>query len=88
MLIATKLGLTPPQIEAAQEGTATDELDAAILAAVDELDIDSTLSDRTWTTLSAHLDEHQRMDLVFTIGAYITLAMAFNAFGVTLESDG
>ncbi len=31
---------------------------------------------------SEHLDEHQRMDLVFTIGCYGALAMAINTFGV------
>jgi AhpD family alkylhydroperoxidase len=83
--MAGKLGLSAEEIEAAAEGKATDELDAAVLAAVDELDVDSRVSDRTWATLCAHLDEHQRMDLVFTIGAYCMLAMAFNTFGVTLE---
>jgi AhpD family alkylhydroperoxidase len=83
--MAGKVGLSAEEIEAARQGKATDELDAAVLAAVDELDVESKVSDRTWATLSAHLDEHQRMDLVFTIGAYCMLAMAFNTFGVTLE---
>ena len=30
------------------------------------------LSDATWAALGDHLDERQRMDLVFTIGCYIT----------------
>jgi hypothetical protein len=35
--------------------------------------------------LSEHLDRRQLMDLVFTIGAYDLLAMAFNTFGLELD---
>ena len=41
----------------------------------------------TWATLSEHLDEHQRMDLVFTIGCYGALAMAINTFGVEPDQE-
>ncbi len=34
-----------------------------------------------------YLDERQRMDLVFTIGGYGLLAMAFNTFGVEPEHE-
>jgi AhpD family alkylhydroperoxidase len=63
------------------------ELDRAVLTAVDELAGDCDLSDRTWATLSEHLDERQLMDLVFTIGAYCLLAMAFNTLGVEPEQE-
>ena len=33
------------------------------------------------------LDTQQRMDLVFTVGAYDLLAMAFLSFGVELDDD-
>ena len=33
------------------------------------------------------LDERQRMDLIFTIGGYIALAMALNAFGVEPDKE-
>jgi len=82
---AAKLGLSEAEIEAAADGKATGELETAVLCAVDELDVDSRLSDATWATLCAHLDEHQQLDLVFTITSYYMLAMAFNALGV--ESD-
>ena len=38
--------------------------------------------------LSEHLDERQRMDLVFTIGCYGALAMAINTFGVETPKHG
>ena len=37
--------------------------------------------------LAETLDEHQLMDLVFTVGAYDLLAMAFRSFGVQLDED-
>ncbi|MGY0499495.1 carboxymuconolactone decarboxylase family protein [Nocardia sp. FBN12] len=76
-------GLTDTDIEAARRnGTAADEFDRLVLDAVDELDEKSALSDETWTALGARLDDRQRMDFVFTVGCYATLAMAFNTFGI------
>ena len=37
--------------------------------------------------LAAELDAQQLMDLVFTVGAYDVLAMAFRSFGVELDDD-
>jgi 4-carboxymuconolactone decarboxylase len=85
--IAKKAGLSEAEIAAAQTGQTNDEFDRAVFTAVDELDEKSNLSDQTWTTLCERLDERQRMDLVFTIGGYIALAMAINTFGVQLENE-
>lgn len=80
--LAREAGLTESEIEAAGRGKADEPLDSLVLTAVDELEDHSTLSDRTWEALAEHLDERQRMDLVFTVGTYAVLAMAFNTFGV------
>lgn len=80
-------GLSDDVIEGIQRGEAVDELDRAVLAAVDELEDKSEIADATWATLSKHLDERQRMDLVFTIGCYGALAMAINTFGVEPDSE-
>ena len=85
--MAADVGLSEAEIEAAGQGKAAGELDGAVLTAVDELDRDSVISDPTWATLARHLDERQRMDLIFTIGAYCLLAMAFNSFGVEPEHE-
>ena len=45
------------------------------------------MSDGTWQVLAGELDEQQLMDLVFTVGAYDLLAMAFRSFGVELDAD-
>ena len=62
-------------------------VDAAMLSAVDELVRDGMVGDTTWRVLAGELDEQQLMDLVFTVGAYETLAMAFRSFGVELDDD-
>ncbi len=82
-----RVGLTDADIEAAQTGQSPDAFDSALLRAVDELDEKSKISDQTWAALGARLEEQQRMDLVFTIGNYIALAMALNTFGVEVEDD-
>jgi alkylhydroperoxidase family enzyme len=78
-------GLTLDEIDAVTRGEADDDFERLVLAAVDELDDKSELSDETWAALSEQLDEKQRMDLVFTVGGYVLLAMALNTFGVQPE---
>jgi AhpD family alkylhydroperoxidase len=62
-------------------------LDRALLSAVDELVGDARISDSTWAVLANELDDQQLMDVVFTVGAYEILAMAFRSFGVELDAD-
>lgn len=81
-------GLTHEEIEAVAEGPSAavwKPFDATLLRAVDELHADAFVTDETWEQLSAELDERQLMDLVFTVGAYDMLAMAFNSFGLELD---
>lgn len=79
---AAEAGLTDDDIAAARTGDTAHPADRAVFDAVDELDAKSGLSDHTWAALSEFLDERQRMDLIFTVGGYLTLAVAFNTFGV------
>jgi alkylhydroperoxidase family enzyme len=62
-------------------------LEQAMLRAVDELVADALVTDATWRALAQELDEHQLMDLIFTVGAYDLLAMAFRSFGIELDDD-
>ena len=57
------------------------------LTGVDELMDSYELSDATWSALGARFDERQRMDFVFTIGCYITVAMALKTFGIELDQE-
>jgi hypothetical protein len=58
-----------------------------MVRAVDELLADARIADATWDVLAAALAERQLMDLVFTVGAYDVLAMAFRSFGVQVDDD-
>ena len=56
-----------------------------VVQAVDDLTADYTVSEATWAELGQVFTDEQRMDLVFTIGGYLLLAMAVNTFGVQEE---
>ena len=81
VLIAKRAGITDEEIARARAETP----DTTLARAVDELDTDSRLSDQTYAELSFELDDRQLMDLVFTVGAYGLLGMAFNTFEVELD---
>jgi 4-carboxymuconolactone decarboxylase len=80
-------GLTDGDIDALKRGEAADEFDRAILAGVDELMDKYELSDSTWAALGERFDDKQRMDFVFTVGCYITVAMALKTFGVQPDEE-
>jgi 4-carboxymuconolactone decarboxylase len=84
--IARRAGLTDEDIDGLRRGEAADEVDRVVLSAVDDLVDDNTISDATWTALGRHFTDQQRMDLVFTIGAYALLGMAVNTFGIEDEN--
>jgi alkylhydroperoxidase family enzyme len=88
--LAAKAGLTQDEIERVRTGNAPegwDTLDAALLAAADELVADARIGDKTYAVLSAELDTQQLMDIVFTVGAYEVFAMAMRTFEVDLDDD-
>lgn len=88
VLIGKNAGLTDDEIEDVRLGAdqpAWAPTDRLLVKAVDELHESACISDQTWEQLSAHLDLQQMMELVFTVGAYDMLAMAFNSFGLALD---
>jgi len=89
VVIAGDLGVSPEEIERVAVGPAAGwaPLDAALLRSVDELIADARIGDATWATLSAELDDQQLMDVIFTVGAYDTLAMFLRSVGVELDAD-
>jgi alkylhydroperoxidase family enzyme len=89
-VLAGDAGITHAELEDIRSGPGTGSwsaFEAALLMAADELVRDACLSEGTWTTLAAELDTQQLMDVVFTVGAYDLLAMAFRTFGVELDDD-
>jgi AhpD family alkylhydroperoxidase len=90
-VIARKEGLSDTEIARVADGPDADgwsPADAALLRATDELLSTWTVSDATWQQLASTLDEHQLMDLVFTVGNYALFAMALRSFGVEPDTDG
>jgi 4-carboxymuconolactone decarboxylase len=85
--MAKREGITDDEVAAVRRGEAAGAFERAVLAGVDELYDKSELSDETWAALGEHLDDRQRMDYIFTVGCYTTLAMAFNTFGVEVERE-
>ena len=86
--MARAAGMTDEEISAIGEGPGWpgwSPMEAALLRSVDEIVADRYISDETWQVLAGHFDRKQLMDLVFTIGAYDMLAMAFDTFGLELD---
>jgi alkylhydroperoxidase family enzyme len=90
VVLAADAGLTPEEvhrIEAGPDAGGWSPLEQAMIRAVDELLSEAKVSDRTWGVLAAELEVEQLMDLIFTVGAYDLLAMAFLSFDVPLDDD-
>jgi 4-carboxymuconolactone decarboxylase len=88
LVLARNAGLHESEIERVQAGPDApgwDPLDSDLVRAVDELHAHARIRDATWSRLSASLSMQQLMDLVFVVGCYEVLAMAFKTFGVQLE---
>ena len=62
-------------------------LEADLLAATDQLIDGYRIDDDTWGRLAEQLDERQLVELVFVVGTYTGLAMAFNSFGLQLDPE-
>jgi alkylhydroperoxidase family enzyme len=86
--MARAAGMSQEEIDAIGEGPdwpGWPPMEAALLRSVDEIVADRYISDETWAVLAEHFDRKQLMDLVFTVGAYDLLAMAFDTFGLELD---
>jgi len=89
-ILAGDAGIEPDEVARVAEGPDApgwSAVDQAMVRAVDELLADAEVADGTWEVLASELDEQQLMDLVFTVGAYEVLAMAFRSFGVEMDAD-
>jgi alkylhydroperoxidase family enzyme len=89
-VLAADAGLDADEVDRIAVGPTAPEwtaLDRAMLEATDQLIETAVVSDATWEFLAGELDDQQLMDLIFTIGAYEILAMAFRSFGIELDED-
>jgi len=88
VVIGREAGLSETDFKRLAEGAGAegwDEIERALIRAVDELDADSFISDATWRALRAHYDERQVMDAIMTVGNYRALAGLLNSAGVQLD---
>lgn len=63
------------------------ELDQAMLRAVDELMHEGAISASTWGILSGHLTTQQLLDVIFTVGAYDTLARMMSSLELDIDDE-
>lgn len=83
-------GISREEIDRVRTGPEADgwsELERALLVAADDLVADARIGDAAYSALAAEMGPHQLMDVVFTVGAYETFAMALRTFDVELDED-
>jgi 4-carboxymuconolactone decarboxylase len=89
--LAQGCGVTQAEIEAIELGAYAEAtwtpLEADLLAAADQMIDGYRIDDPTWARLAEHLDERQLVEVVFVVGTYTCLAMAFNSFGIELDPE-
>jgi alkylhydroperoxidase family enzyme len=64
-----------------------DTFEATLLRAVDELHVDSFISDATWRALSQRYNTNQLVDTVDSVGAFTLHAGTLNSLDVEIEPD-
>lgn len=82
-------GLSDTEIERVKKGPSAPEwspTEAALLAAADECKLDAKLSDDTYRALSGQFDDKQILDIISTVGVYLTIAVMVNTFDIPMET--
>jgi alkylhydroperoxidase family enzyme len=81
--IAKRLaGISSEEVERLCEGSSAhgwNELDRAVIAAVEELLRDAMIGEETWALLARHLDHRQLIELPVLVGQYLGVAFLQNS---------
>jgi alkylhydroperoxidase family enzyme len=89
-LFAERAGFDAARVAATVHGAADDagwaEDEKALLALVDDLVDRRTLSDATWSLLTAHFDEVQILEAIALVGCYHTISFLCNGLALPLEA--
>lgn len=86
--IAKRLGVSSDEIDRITVGSRAkgwSRHESALLCAVEELREDAMISDATWATLAARLDEAQLIELPLLVGQYQATAYFQNALRLRLR---
>jgi 4-carboxymuconolactone decarboxylase len=84
--IALDNDITTDEIDQVTRGNdGFDGVDQMVLEATDELLVGGRIGDDLWERITASLDTRQMMDLVFIVGTYNLLAMAFETWRLVPE---
>jgi 4-carboxymuconolactone decarboxylase len=85
-----EVGLSDDEIQRVKQNPETaswPDDDRALLMAADDCFHGSMVSDETYAQLKDHFSVEQQLDVLATVGMYITLATMIKTFRVPLESD-
>ncbi|HEX5095022.1 MAG TPA: carboxymuconolactone decarboxylase family protein [Acidimicrobiia bacterium] len=88
--LADRFGITAADIDAIEHDRANDAwtpFERALIDSTDQLVDTHCIADDTWAQLAQELDQRQLVELVFVVGTYTCLAMAFNSFGMQLDES-
>jgi alkylhydroperoxidase family enzyme len=82
--VAEQLGMALHEIERIVEGADAgwSDREAALLRAVDQLHAHADIDDNTWTTLRAHYDDFELIEIPVVVGQYLLIAFFNNALRV------
>ena len=87
---ARDVGITDAEIRRIAEGpdaAGWDSFERTLLQLADQLYLNSSVADATWSALAARYGEHNLIDAVETANHFIVLSMIYNAFGVQPDGD-
>lgn len=87
---ARRLGFTEEEIRRATIGSQApgwSEHERAVLRAAEECVSGAMVSDETWATLAATLDDHQLVELLILIGQFFATAIFQNSLRLRLERN-
>jgi alkylhydroperoxidase family enzyme len=83
-------GLSNEEIQRVKEGPTASQWPPAsrlLLQAADDCYRDSKINDETYPELSLHFDVRQQLDIITTVGMYMTLAAIIKTYRVPMENS-
>ena len=76
------------QIAVGPNGEGWDPFESTLIAFVDELFVNSSVTDATWAALSSRFDLYNMVDAVMTVAEFTTLSIVANSLGIQVDSPG